>query len=170
MNKRVLLVGGCGFIGHNLAMHLKKKGCTIFIVDSLSVNNVLVSSPPWIGILTSLIINNLSLQFSALRNTQEAIFLSIFTLIFIVLLFLIGFLIEFVLEQTDSIKLDTYLEYACNIIFGMIKGFIFIAIILFTLETIPLSAQSKNTLYNKVEKNSLLLKPCYNFKDILFQN
>ena len=41
MNKRVLLVGGCGFIGHNLAMHLKKKGCTIFIVDSLSVNNVL---------------------------------------------------------------------------------------------------------------------------------
>tara|TARA_B100000900_G_scaffold416206_1_gene450051 strand:+ start:3566 stop:4576 length:1011 start_codon:yes stop_codon:yes gene_type:complete len=41
MNKRVLLVGGCGFIGHNLAVHLKKKGCTIFIVDSLSVNNVL---------------------------------------------------------------------------------------------------------------------------------
>ena len=121
-------------------------------------------------ILTSLIINNLSLQFSVLNNTQEAIFLSIFTLIFIVLLFLIGFLIEFFLEQIDSIKLDTYLEYACNIIFGMIKGFIFIAIILFTLETIPLSTQSKNTLYNKVEKNSLLLKPCYNFKDILFQN
>tara|TARA_B100000131_G_C18036719_1_gene580731 strand:- start:183 stop:668 length:486 start_codon:yes stop_codon:yes gene_type:complete len=121
-------------------------------------------------ILTSLIISNLSLQFTVLNNTQEVIFLSIFALTFMVLLFLIGFLIEFVLEQIDSIKLDIYLEYASNVIFGMIKGFIFIAIILFTLETIPLSVQSKNTLYNKVEKNSLLLKPCYNFKDLLFQN
>jgi nucleoside-diphosphate-sugar epimerase len=41
MNKKILLVGGCGFIGHNLALHLKKGGCSISIVDSLSVNNVL---------------------------------------------------------------------------------------------------------------------------------
>ena len=41
MSKKILLVGGCGFIGHNLALHLKKKGFSVFITDSLSVNNVL---------------------------------------------------------------------------------------------------------------------------------
>ena len=41
MNKKILLVGGCGFIGHNLALHLKRKGFSVFITDSLSVNNVL---------------------------------------------------------------------------------------------------------------------------------
>lgn len=40
-NKKILLVGGCGFIGHNLAIYLKKKGANPVIVDSLSVNNVL---------------------------------------------------------------------------------------------------------------------------------
>ena len=40
-NKKILLVGGCGFIGHNLALHLKKLGAEPIIVDSLSVNNLL---------------------------------------------------------------------------------------------------------------------------------
>ena len=40
MKKKVLLVGGCGFIGHNLALTLKKKNFEVFIVDSLSVNNL----------------------------------------------------------------------------------------------------------------------------------
>ena len=39
-NKKILLVGGCGFIGHNLAIHLKKLGAEPVIVDSLSVNNI----------------------------------------------------------------------------------------------------------------------------------
>ena len=39
-NKKILLVGGCGFIGHNLALHLKKKH-EVFIVDSLAINNLL---------------------------------------------------------------------------------------------------------------------------------
>ena len=39
-NKKILLVGGCGFIGHNLAIHLKK-GANPIIIDSLAVNNVL---------------------------------------------------------------------------------------------------------------------------------
>jgi nucleoside-diphosphate-sugar epimerase len=39
-NKRILLVGGCGFIGHNLALYLKKNH-EVFIVDSLAVNNLL---------------------------------------------------------------------------------------------------------------------------------
>ena len=40
-NKKILLVGGCGFIGHNLAIHLKSLGADSIIVDSLTVNNIL---------------------------------------------------------------------------------------------------------------------------------
>ena len=40
-NKKILLVGGSGFIGHNLALKLKKEGAIPTIVDSLAVNNIL---------------------------------------------------------------------------------------------------------------------------------
>ena len=40
-SKKILLVGGCGFIGHNLALLLKKKSHEVFVVDSLGVNNIL---------------------------------------------------------------------------------------------------------------------------------
>ena len=40
-NKKILLVGGSGFIGHNLSIYLKNKGHEPYIVDSLSVNNIL---------------------------------------------------------------------------------------------------------------------------------
>ena len=40
MKKKIALVGGSGFIGHNLAISLKNKGHDVFIVDSLSVNNL----------------------------------------------------------------------------------------------------------------------------------
>ncbi|WP_075534771.1 NAD-dependent epimerase/dehydratase family protein [Candidatus Pelagibacter communis] len=40
-NKNVLLVGGCGFIGHNLALKLVEKNYNVSIVDSLAVNNLL---------------------------------------------------------------------------------------------------------------------------------
>ena len=39
--KKILLVGGCGFIGHNLAVKLKNEGHNVTVVDSLSVNNLL---------------------------------------------------------------------------------------------------------------------------------
>jgi nucleoside-diphosphate-sugar epimerase len=39
--KRVLLVGGAGFIGHNLALALRARGADVAIVDSLQVNNLL---------------------------------------------------------------------------------------------------------------------------------
>ena len=39
-NKKILLVGGCGFIGHNLAILLKKSGADPIVVDSLTVNNL----------------------------------------------------------------------------------------------------------------------------------
>ena len=37
--KKILLIGGCGFIGHNLAIHLKKN-FQVEIVDGLNVNNL----------------------------------------------------------------------------------------------------------------------------------
>ena len=41
MKKKILLVGGCGFIGHNLAIYLKNNNYEIHIIDSLGVNNIL---------------------------------------------------------------------------------------------------------------------------------
>jgi nucleoside-diphosphate-sugar epimerase len=39
-NKKILLVGGCGFIGHNLALKLKFYGADVTIIDGLNVNNL----------------------------------------------------------------------------------------------------------------------------------
>ncbi|CCQ73083.1 NAD(P)-dependent oxidoreductase [Magnetospira sp. QH-2] len=40
-NRRIMLVGGAGFIGHNLALHLKARGADVCIVDGLEVNNLI---------------------------------------------------------------------------------------------------------------------------------
>jgi nucleoside-diphosphate-sugar epimerase len=39
-NKRIALIGGAGFIGHNLALELRKRGADVHLVDSLQVNNL----------------------------------------------------------------------------------------------------------------------------------
>ena len=39
MKNKVLLIGGAGFIGHNLAIYLKKKNFSVFIIDNFGVNN-----------------------------------------------------------------------------------------------------------------------------------
>lgn len=39
-NKRIALIGGAGFIGHNLALELKRHGADPHIVDALQVNNL----------------------------------------------------------------------------------------------------------------------------------
>lgn len=38
--RRVALIGGAGFIGHNLAIELKSRGADVHIIDSLQVNNL----------------------------------------------------------------------------------------------------------------------------------
>lgn len=40
-NKKVCLIGGAGFIGHNMALHLKEHGADVSIIDGLNVNNLL---------------------------------------------------------------------------------------------------------------------------------
>ncbi len=39
--RRVCLIGGAGFIGHNLALRLAEKGAVVSIIDGLEVNNLL---------------------------------------------------------------------------------------------------------------------------------
>ena len=43
-NKRIMLIGGAGFIGHNLALHLKTLGADVCVVDGLEVNNIMAFS------------------------------------------------------------------------------------------------------------------------------
>ena len=43
-SKRIMLIGGAGFIGHNLALHLKALGADVCVVDGLAVNNVVAFS------------------------------------------------------------------------------------------------------------------------------
>jgi len=40
-DRQIVLLGGAGFIGHNLALRLKELGADVSIVDSLQVNNLL---------------------------------------------------------------------------------------------------------------------------------
>lgn len=40
-SKKIVLIGGAGFIGHNLALALKKEGAEVYVIDSLQVNNML---------------------------------------------------------------------------------------------------------------------------------
>src|SRR5438034_2183129 len=39
--RRIVVVGGAGFIGHNLALSLKQEGAEVHIIDNLQVNNLL---------------------------------------------------------------------------------------------------------------------------------
>lgn len=39
-DRRIVLVGGAGFIGHHLALELRRLGARVFVIDSLGVNNL----------------------------------------------------------------------------------------------------------------------------------
>ena len=39
--RRVAIIGGAGFIGHNLALELKERGAQVTVIDSLQVNNLI---------------------------------------------------------------------------------------------------------------------------------
>ena len=40
MKRKILLVGGAGFIGHNLAILLKKKNQNVIVADNLNINSL----------------------------------------------------------------------------------------------------------------------------------
>jgi nucleoside-diphosphate-sugar epimerase len=41
VGKKIALIGGAGFIGHNLAIHLQSLGAKVDIIDGMQVNNLL---------------------------------------------------------------------------------------------------------------------------------
>jgi len=74
-NKRVLLVGGCGFIGHNLALHLSKEGADVSIIDGLEVNNLMsFSSANVDAVNRELYLDILYERQNLLRDTKIPVF------------------------------------------------------------------------------------------------
>ena len=63
--RKITLIGGAGFIGHNLALHLKSLGAEVSIIDSLQVNNLAYFSS------TSEEIVNRSLYLNILNERQR---------------------------------------------------------------------------------------------------
>ena len=41
MKEKILIIGGAGFIGHNLSIFLKKKKYNLKIVDNFAINNLI---------------------------------------------------------------------------------------------------------------------------------
>ena len=39
-DRRITIIGGAGFIGHNLALHLRRLEAAVCIIDGLGVNNL----------------------------------------------------------------------------------------------------------------------------------
>jgi nucleoside-diphosphate-sugar epimerase len=48
--RRIALIGGAGFIGHHLALHLARAGAAVDVIDSLQVNNLLSFSAKMPGL------------------------------------------------------------------------------------------------------------------------
>lgn len=42
--ERIMLIGGAGFIGHNLALKLRELGGTVMVVDNLMINNLVANA------------------------------------------------------------------------------------------------------------------------------
>lgn len=64
-DRRITLIGGAGFIGHNLALRLKELGADVSIIDGLQVNNLLAFSS------TEVDIPNRELYLSILNERQN---------------------------------------------------------------------------------------------------
>ena len=63
IRKKVALIGGAGFIGHNLAITLKSRGHSVLVIDNLAVNNILS--------FTSQNIKNRSIYWSMLNRRLD---------------------------------------------------------------------------------------------------
>jgi len=74
---RILLIGGAGFIGHHLALELKKQGAEVSIVDGLLVNNILHFSSTGENIIEHrlLYLKMLNQRQEKIRNADIPIFI-----------------------------------------------------------------------------------------------
>ena len=65
--RRIALIGGAGFIGHNLALTLKRRGAAVDVVDSLQVNNLLSFQSEPAGLQRTLAVSILNERLDLLR-------------------------------------------------------------------------------------------------------
>ena len=73
--KRILLIGGAGFIGHHLALALKKEGNDVSIIDGLEVNNLVSLQDSRTNFVNrNFYIKVLEERLSLLRSTNIPIF------------------------------------------------------------------------------------------------
>lgn len=65
--RRIALIGGAGFIGHNLALTLKRRGAAVQVIDSLQVNNLLSFQFQPAGLQRTLAVSILNERLDLLR-------------------------------------------------------------------------------------------------------
>jgi nucleoside-diphosphate-sugar epimerase len=73
--KRVALIGGAGFIGHNLALELKRQGAEVSVVDGLQVNSLLsLHCSTYNNVERDLYLNIINERLELLRNADIPIY------------------------------------------------------------------------------------------------
>ena len=68
--KKVALIGGSGFIGHNLALRLAELGAEVHVIDSLQVNNLGAFSNAYNDPNKALYLHVINERLDLLRDTQ----------------------------------------------------------------------------------------------------
>lgn len=66
--RRIALIGGAGFIGHNLALTLKQRGAQVDVIDSLQVNNLYAFTSQSAGLQRDVAISILNERLDLLRS------------------------------------------------------------------------------------------------------
>ena len=121
-------------------------------------------------ILTNLVLNNLYEQLLFFKQVDSIIKLASFAVLLILFMVCIGFFIELISEQIEVDEIDKIVDNLGSLLIGFIKGIVIISMMMFILDLTPLSNESKETINNKIESESILFKPIKIFKDFLFKS
>ena len=121
-------------------------------------------------ILTNLVLNNLYEQLLFFKQADSIVKLASFAVLLILFMVCIGFFIELISEQIEIDEIDKIVDNLGSLLIGFIKGIVIISMMMFILDLTPLSNESKETINNKIESESILFKPIKIFKDFLFKS
>ena len=121
-------------------------------------------------ILTNLVLNNLYEQLLFFKQADSIVKLASFAVLLILFMVCIGFFIELISEQIEVDEIDKIVDNLGSLLIGFIKGIVIISMMMFILDLTPLSSESKETINNKIESESILFKPIKIFKDFLFKS